>query len=216
VALGAGALWGSKVVRGAFQNLPSNSLKTPLAQNIQGRGARGPLVTPDAALLLESAGIVEAGTLRQAPYQPRVMQALLEHIHGEGAVEHHTLARLGDPNARLAGGRHPLTGVPFDLRGFPLFEKYVIFETRIGREFFKGSRADHMREATRHLRAAIDRGEISRNFFTQEQLAQINASRPKIESFSWHHHQELGRMQLLPEKAHKKTGHIGGMEKWKN
>jgi filamentous hemagglutinin len=142
------------------------------------------------------------------------MQALLEHIHGEGAVEPHTLARLGDPNARLAGGRHPLTGVPFDLRGFPLFEKYVIFETRIGREFFKGSRADHMREATRHLRVAIDRGEISRNFFTQEQLAQIESSRSKIKDLTWHHHQELGRMQLLPEEIHETTRHVGGFAKW--
>jgi hypothetical protein len=172
------------------------------------------LVTPDAALLLESAGIVEAGTLRQAPYHPRVMQALLEHIHGEGAVEPHTLARLGDPNARLAGGRHPLTGVPFDLRGFPLFEKYVIFETRIGREFLGKTSKTHMREATTHLKQAIEHGQVPKSRFTETQLNDITAGSHKIDGLTWHHHQELGRMQLLSEKMHTDTKHAGGMSKW--
>ncbi|WP_419722348.1 HNH endonuclease [Serratia fonticola] len=26
----------------------------------------------------------------------------------------------------------------------------------------------------------------------------------------WHHHQELGRIQLAPTKIHGKSGHIGG------
>ncbi|WFC64679.1 hypothetical protein EWH21_02740 [Pseudomonas sp. REST10] len=27
---------------------------------------------------------------------------------------------------------------------------------------------------------------------------------------TWHHHQDSGRMQLVPELIHSKTGHIGG------
>ncbi|MFU2090579.1 HNH endonuclease [Avibacterium avium] len=27
--------------------------------------------------------------------------------------------------------------------------------------------------------------------------------------FTWHHHQDTGRMQLIDSDIHKKTGHIG-------
>ncbi|MES5674720.1 HNH endonuclease [Acinetobacter baumannii] len=30
------------------------------------------------------------------------------------------------------------------------------------------------------------------------------------ETHTWHHHQDNGRMQLVPEWEHSKTGHIGG------
>ncbi|WP_394853245.1 HNH endonuclease [Exercitatus varius] len=32
----------------------------------------------------------------------------------------------------------------------------------------------------------------------------------KIPSVTWHHYQDTGRMQLVPEKLHSGTGHIGG------
>ncbi|HEZ4390548.1 TPA: HNH endonuclease, partial [Neisseria meningitidis] len=33
---------------------------------------------------------------------------------------------------------------------------------------------------------------------------------PKIPNYTWHHHQDTGRMQLVPEEKHSPTGHIGG------
>jgi hypothetical protein len=32
--------------------------------------------------------------------------------------------------------------------------------------------------------------------------------------FTWHHHQDVGRMQLVPRTIHRDTGHIGGFEMW--
>lgn len=32
----------------------------------------------------------------------------------------------------------------------------------------------------------------------------------KIPDFTWHHHQDTGRMQLIPTDIHSQTGHIGG------
>ncbi|WP_423245240.1 HNH endonuclease [Escherichia marmotae] len=29
-------------------------------------------------------------------------------------------------------------------------------------------------------------------------------------NYTWHHHQDLGRMQLVQTKFHGKTGHLGG------
>ncbi|WP_375068694.1 HNH endonuclease [Pseudomonas sp. AMR01] len=38
----------------------------------------------------------------------------------------------------------------------------------------------------------------------------MNAGAKKIDGYTWHHHQDSGRMQPVPELVHKKTGHIGG------
>ncbi|WP_442903609.1 HNH endonuclease [Gilliamella sp. Pas-s25] len=46
--------------------------------------------------------------------------------------------------------------------------------------------------------------------FTPEQLNAINAGKPKIPGYTWHHHQHRARMQLVPESKHLQTGHIGG------
>ncbi|HEY9925000.1 TPA: HNH endonuclease [Neisseria meningitidis] len=32
----------------------------------------------------------------------------------------------------------------------------------------------------------------------------------KIPDYTWHHHQDTGRMQLISERKHTQTGHIGG------
>ena len=32
----------------------------------------------------------------------------------------------------------------------------------------------------------------------------------KIPNYTWHHHQDTGRMQLIREDIHRRTGHIGG------
>ena len=32
----------------------------------------------------------------------------------------------------------------------------------------------------------------------------------KYHGYTWHHHQDTGRMQLVPEWDHSKTGHVGG------
>ncbi|MFU2080960.1 MULTISPECIES: HNH endonuclease [Avibacterium] len=46
--------------------------------------------------------------------------------------------------------------------------------------------------------------------FTQKQLENIYSEKPTIDGFTWHHHQDTGRMQLIPERIHQETGHIGG------
>lgn len=34
------------------------------------------------------------------------------------------------------------------------------------------------------------------------------------ERFTWHHHQDVGRMQLVDYTIHRKTGHTGGYKIW--
>lgn len=37
-------------------------------------------------------------------------------------------------------------------------------------------------------------------------------STPK--GYTWHHHQDFGRMQLVESKVHSQTGHTGGFSLW--
>jgi filamentous hemagglutinin len=50
--------------------------------------------------------------------------------------------------------------------------------------------------------------------FTEIQLAQIKSGSDKIKGYTWHHHRDVGRMQLVPKQIHKDTGHVGGFEMW--
>ncbi len=63
--------------------------------------------------------------------------------------------------------------------------------------------------ATRDLRSAIDAGSISPNQFNAEQLAAIPSGKSEIPDNTWHH-QDSGRMQLVPFDEHNKVGHVGG------
>lgn len=70
--------------------------------------------------------------------------------------------------------------------------------------------AGQMRLATKDLAEAIKRGEVRSSAFTTKQLKAIEKGESKIPDYTWHHHQDTGRMQLVPEWEHSKTGHIGG------
>lgn len=72
-----------------------------------------------------------------------------------------------------------------------------------------------MREATKLLKASIERGEINPKIFNNEQVIAIMQKDKTIPGYIWHHHQETGRMQLIREEIHEATGHKGGMSIWK-
>ncbi|MBK4744334.1 HNH endonuclease [Bacillus cereus] len=69
------------------------------------------------------------------------------------------------------------------------------------------------KECTRKLKEAIDSGKISKELFSPDQLAQINAGKTRIKGLTWHHHQVPGKMQLVISKVHK-VNHLGGNKLW--
>lgn len=67
-----------------------------------------------------------------------------------------------------------------------------------------------MKMATRDLANAIKNGQVNASSFTPAQLKAIQSGKAKIPNYTWHHHQDTGRMQLIDEVVHRRTGHIGG------
>lgn len=105
--------------------------------------------------------------------------------------------------------------VVFDQRGFPIFDDIASFDTKLPSDVAgRQSRSAHMRAATRQLREAIANGQISASQFTQDQLRAIKGGRPNIPNLTWHHHQDIGRIQLISREVHDLTGHVGGFDMW--
>jgi len=121
----------------------------------------------------------------------------------------------GAKNVKLAGKRHPVTGIVFDERGFPIFDGVAEFDTRIANDVVSVMDRDHhMIAATAQLDEAIQRAEVGAMKFSQEQLAAIRAHKARVPGYIWHHHQHRGRMQLVPRDIHDATGHAGGFKTW--
>ena len=145
-----------------------------------------------------------------SPYHSRTVRTELEQRYGKQNVKSSTVPPSNGKNVKLANQSHPKTGVPFDRKGFPNFEKHVKYDTKLDiQEFRSKSSTGQMRLATKDLAEAIRKGQVRKSSFNTEQLRAIEKGESKIPDYTWHHHQDTGRMQLVPEKSHHDTGHIG-------
>jgi hypothetical protein len=153
--------------------------------------------------------------LIQKAYDARDKRRELEEVYGKESVGSNTVPTQSAPNVKLAGKRHPQTGIVFDQRGFPIFDDIAKFDTRLPQEKYHIQREEvHMRAASKQLREALKTGALDKSKFTHIQLKAIEAGETRIPDCIWHHHQDTGRMQLIPEDIHEQTRHIGGMSMW--
>jgi filamentous hemagglutinin len=148
------------------------------------------------------------------PYDPHTARAELEAEY-PGELASSTVPAANKPNTRLRGQRHPRSGVVFDRRGLPIYDDVAVFDTRIPPEAVAAtSRRSHFQAATKQLDEAIRGGQINASRFTEDQLAAISKHQSEIPEYTGHHHQDRGRMQLVPQSLHKDTGHVGGYVLW--
>ena len=111
--------------------------------------------------------------------------------------------------------KHWATGVKFSKRGFPIFDKVAKADLKIAAAVASiKDRGKHRIAATGALHKQIIKGTIDWRQFTKSQLEAIREGRGKIPGYTWHHHQQKRRMQLVPEEIHAATGHAGGFLTW--
>lgn len=151
---------------------------------------------------------------KDLPYNPHAIREALEARY-PGQVTSTTVPSLNSKNVGLACTRHAGTGVVFDGRGFPIFDDIAKTDLQISAaQVASRNHTGQMRAATRELRSLIESGQVSASQFTEAQLAAIRGGRAQIPDFTWHHHQDVGRMQLVPRQTHADVGHVGGFEMW--
>ncbi|MBD8013388.1 HNH endonuclease [Planococcus wigleyi] len=127
-------------------------------------------------------------------------------------------------NHNLAGEEHPITGVPFEENSiyyegtlhegsFPVFE--ASFEAQLNEDQYLMSDVTHIQEANLQLYNAIQENPMLADSIglTESEIMYLHTSMTP-EGYDWHHHEELGKMQLVEEEVHQQTGHTGGREIW--
>ncbi|MCW9131806.1 WXG100 family type VII secretion target [Bacillus paramycoides] len=115
--------------------------------------------------------------------------------------------RMGE----LAGDKHPITGIPYDADGFPLFESKG--EVILKEADFKKSRTTQSRKCSKALYEQIMKNPELALKFTEEEIQLFKIGKTP-EHYTWHHHQDTGRMQLVDYQTHHDTGHTGGYKIW--
>ena len=104
----------------------------------------------------------------------------------------------------------------FDKDGFPEFE--TKFETLLDKSHIGSvDRLAHYRAANRKLHQAIKEDpELARTLkMSPKNVEKLLSSKDPPNGHSWHHHQDVGRMQLVEDGAHQLSiPHTGGMAIW--
>ena len=93
------------------------------------------------------------------------------------------------------------------------FSEHCRYETQLPEDQLKDSRYLHDKYCNEQLHQAYENGNLDTEQFTDRQLEQIrNGDKP--EDYTWHHHEEPGRMQLVDSEVHRRTPHVGGWILW--
>ncbi|WP_371025366.1 HNH endonuclease [Paraclostridium ghonii] len=120
---------------------------------------------------------------------------------------------ISKPIGRLnmSGKTHPVSGVKFDIDGFPIFKSE--YNINLDSVDYLKSRGTHFNRASKSLYSEIQNNAELTSKFTQKEIEILKEGGvPK--RFTWHHNQEPGLMQLVDRIAHRKTGHDGGFSIW--
>ncbi|MCY8165447.1 T7SS effector LXG polymorphic toxin [Bacillus spizizenii] len=169
--------------------------------------------TPALEGILQDAG--NTINVKNTPLLKRLVQSK-EDLFTKAAPytyrdEYGNLKTVNLKMGHLKNEKHPKTGVPYDKDGFPIFK--AKFDTKIDSNLYKESDYLQFKDATLKLKEEIETDPLLRNQFNDLQIEMIKAGETP-DGYTWHHHQDPGRMQLVDQKVHRKTGHTGGRHLW--
>ena len=116
----------------------------------------------------------------------------------------------------LQGGRGTKNaGIFYPNEGMSVFDDVCVCDLFISPKISSiKDRFLHFKEATEKLDDLIEFGGIFKELFTPEQHSAIVNHEANIPGFTWHHHEQYGRLQLVPTQIHKNTPHDDGFFLW--
>ncbi|WP_215085488.1 HNH endonuclease [Exiguobacterium sp. s78] len=122
-----------------------------------------------------------------------------------------TKKKINVRNSKLAKKTHPVTGVPFNKKGFPEFPNKATVQLSL--KEIKLSSPQQNKRCNQILLIQVQTNAKVSSRFTHAQLKQIkNSETPS--GMTWHHHENTGVMQLVDKEVHRLTGHTGGKSIW--
>ncbi|WP_198863722.1 HNH endonuclease [Bacillus velezensis] len=105
---------------------------------------------------------------------------------------------------------HPITGIPYDKDGFPIFDPIV--EVKIDKSLYLAKDTVQFKSNRTPVARNQQKSRVEKSLYRN--AVEANYKRKKPKGFTWHHHQNEGIMQLVDADIHGKTGHTGGRNIW--
>lgn len=141
----------------------------------------------------------------------------------ESVEESSEIIQIKTINCGLDGQFHPISGVEFERKVvttelgekvegvFPKFES--IFDAQLPENLEYATDSEQFRECNRQLKEKFDSDLKFREQFDERQKENIEDGITPY-GFTWHHNEEIGKMQLVDYDSHQKTAHTGGRLIW--
>ncbi|MDR0883221.1 MAG: HNH endonuclease [Oscillospiraceae bacterium] len=131
--------------------------------------------------------------------------------------------RIPSRNEHLEGETHPETGVPFEAKVVENSESEMVevvapefdsdYDAQLPENLYQETDKKQFDECNSQLKEAVTEDPELAAKFDETQLEQIeNGETP--DGYVWHHDVKPGKMQLVDEETHIKTGHTGGKSIW--
>jgi len=111
----------------------------------------------------------------------------------------------------MANKKHKKTKVKYDKNGFPKFHSYYTFHLMPWN--YRKSRQQHFNIANKALYKKTLKSKKIRKLFTRNDLFELKSGNTP-NKYTWHHHQNPGKMQLVLQKTHAAVNHVGGYSIW--
>ncbi len=127
--------------------------------------------------------------------------------------DHGNIKTINLRMGHLKNDVHPITKVPYDKDGFPIFEvKYTLY---LDKKDFMKDRTPQFKILNKQLYNQVTNNPhlIKELKLDEDDLIDLKAGKTP-EKYTWHHHQNPGRMELVDSEIHSKTGHTGGQKIW--
>lgn len=173
--------------------------------------------SPSSESDLESNEVSESGEVSVADSESNEM------LESDKSSESEEVEQIRCLNQHLCGQKHPVTGVEFiekivkNEHGeavkvvVPVFDS--AFDAQLPNEKLQSTDREQFKECNKQLKDAVEKDPKLAKKFTPEQLEQIkNGDTP--DGYTWHHHEDTGKMQLVDTVTHDKTAHTGGKAIW--
>lgn len=111
----------------------------------------------------------------------------------------------------MAKRKHRKSQIKFNRNGFPIFKAIYTYHLPI--KEWRKSRETHFFKANKELYEKAMKSRRIKKLFTKKEMEYFKKGNtpPK---YTWHHHQNRGKMQLVLREIHSSVEHIGGYSIW--
>ncbi|REL26564.1 hypothetical protein DXX93_08205 [Thalassotalea euphylliae] len=193
---------------GEVKKVKTDEVKAPLDNDLKG------VVKPKSENFIDPSSLSKIGDISRKPKLTNDGKVIPFGGQPSDAITIRNKKNLDENGYLHRKGKK----LKYDSDGFPIFDSK--FDTHIDDiHVNSGKPLDHFRQANQNLAKQLKNNpNLAKKLgLTDEQVAHILKVPPSSDpakGLTWHHHQDVGRMQLIDRATHDTFRHTGGMSIW--